>query len=112
MPCEVTLLDPARGFIAGLDAKLKAKTLRTIDLLAEFGSRLSMPYARKLTGHELWELRVRHGSDICRLFYFHLGHEVYVVTSGYVKKTDRTSTAQIVRAERLRRRFVAEEDRA
>ena len=111
MSCEVTLLDPARGFIAGLDAKLKAKTLRTIDLLAEFGSRLSMPYARKLTGHELWELRVRHGSDICRLFYFHRGHEIYVVTSGYVKKTDRTSAAQIARAERLRRRFVAEEDR-
>lgn len=109
MPCEVTLLDPARRFIVGLDAKLKAKTLRTIDLLAEFGSRLSMPYARKLAGYDLWELRVRHGSDICRLFYFHQGHEIYVVTSGYVKKADRTSTAQIGRAERLRKQFVAEE---
>ena len=111
MPCEVTLLDQARRFIEGLDVKLKAKTLRTIDLLAEFGSRLSMPYARKLTGHDLWELRVRHGSDICRLFYFHQGHEIYVVTSGYVKKTDRTSAAQIGRAERLRKRFVSEEER-
>jgi phage-related protein len=109
VPCEVTLLDPARRFIVGLDAKLKAKTLRTIDLLAEFGSRLSMPYARKLAGYDLWELRVRHGSDICRLFYFHQGHEIYVVTSGYVKKADRTSTAQIGRAERLRKQFVAEE---
>lgn len=109
MACEITLLEPARRFIAGLEAKLRAKTLRTIDLLAEFGSRLPRPYARKLSGHDLWELRVRHGTDICRLFYFHQGHEVYVVTSGYVKKTDRTSATEIARAERLRRLFLGEE---
>ncbi|MDE0225759.1 MAG: type II toxin-antitoxin system RelE/ParE family toxin [Gammaproteobacteria bacterium] len=109
MRCEVFLLDPAREFIAGLDIKLKAKTLRTIDLLAEFGWRLSMPYSRKLTGHDLWELRVRHGSDICRLFYFRHGKRIYVVTSGFVKKTDRTSVAEIRRAERLRQEYRAEE---
>ena len=83
--------------------------MRTIDLLEEFGSRLSMPYARKLSGHDLWELRVRHATDICRLFYFRQDHEVYVVTSGYVKKTDRTSATELARAERLRSLFLAEE---
>ena len=109
MPYEVVLLETVRGFISGLNAKFRAKTLRTIDLLAEFGPFLSMPHARKLSGHELWEIRVRQGSDICRLFYFHHPTMGYVVTSGYVKKTDRTSTQEIDKANRLRIRFLAEE---
>ena len=89
--------------------KSKAKTLRTIELLGEFGPHLSMPHARKLTGQKIWELRVRQGSDICRLFYFFHRDSAYVITSGYVKKSDRTSIREIERAERLRKQFLVEE---
>ncbi|MFP4387972.1 MAG: type II toxin-antitoxin system RelE/ParE family toxin, partial [Desulfococcaceae bacterium] len=56
MAYEVVLLDSAQEFIVGLPNKLKAKTLRTIDLLEDFGPFLSMPHNRKLPGHDLWEL--------------------------------------------------------
>jgi len=69
MQYQVLLLEPAHRFIAGLDAKFKAKVLRAIDLLEDFGPYLAMPHARKLKGHNMWELRVKLGSDICRLFY-------------------------------------------
>ena len=109
MPYEVVLLEPARGFISGLNAKFRAKTLRTIDLLAQFGPFLSMPHAKKLSGQVLWEIRIRQGSDICRLFYFHHPTMGYIITSGYVKKTDRTSAQEIKKADRLRIQFLAEE---
>ena len=98
-------------FIEELSPKLRAKTLRTLDLLAEFGRHLGMPHCRKLTGHELWELRIRFATDICRLFYFFHRDRVYVVTSGYVKKRDRTSITEIRRAEMLKKEFLAEERR-
>lgn len=110
MSFEVLLLDDAQAFIARLPIKLKAKTLRTIDLLVQFGPALPMPHSRKLTGRNLWELRVRFAGDICRLFYFHHRRAIYVVTSGYVKKADRTSPTEIDKAVRLMQRFLAEEE--
>ena len=67
-----------------------------------------MPHARKLSGYDLHELRSQIGSNTCRLFYFHKGQKVYVVTSGYVKKghrTNRTSRSEIDRAMRLKRQY-------
>ena len=53
---------------------------------------------------------MRFAGDICRLFYFHHRGAVYVVTSGYVKKTQRTNPTEIDKAVRLMQRFLAEEE--
>lgn len=109
MEFEVILLESAEAFLTQLPPKFRAKALRAIELLRDFGPYLEMPHARKLKGHDLWELRVRFASDICRLFcFFHRDH-IYVVTSGYVKKSDRTSVREIEKAERLREQFVMED---
>lgn len=107
MQFEVTLLEPAIKFIEGLDAKLGAKALRTIELLQYFGPHLPMPHARKLEGHDLYELRVRQSTNICRLFYFHHSKKTFVVTSGYVKKSQKTSREEIRRALGVRDSFTA-----
>ena len=107
MQFEITLLEPAVKFIEGLDAKLGANALRTIELLQYFGPQLPMPHARKLEGEELYELRVRYSTNICRLFYFHYSKKAYVVTSGYVKKSQKTSRDEIRKALRIRDIFLA-----
>ena len=106
MQFEVILLGDAMDFIRSLETRLKAKTLRTIELLRHFGPQLPMPHSRKLTGYDLWELRVRQSSNIARLFYFHHGHRIYVVTSGYVKKSDKTSRGEIKKALRIKNEFM------
>ena len=68
-----------------------------------------MPHVRKLSGHEIWEIRVGQGSDICRLFYFYHAQMGYIITSGYLKKTGRTSTREIEKADQLRIQFLKEE---
>ena len=104
---EVILLEQAEAFLNSLPKKLYGKTLYVIDLLGQFGPYLAMPHSRKLKGHDLWELRVQQGSDICRLFYFYNGAHVYIVTSGYRKKTQRTSVREIERAKHIRNEFLA-----
>jgi len=109
MPFEVELLQPAVNFLRGTDTKLRAKALRTIGLLRDFGLDLPMPHAKKLTGHDLHELRVRQGSNICRLFYFIHGASIIVVTSGYAKKRDKTDPGEIARALRLKAQYLSGE---
>ena len=107
MQFEVILLESAAKFVEGLDAKLGAKVLRTLELLQHFGPQLPLPHARKLEGEDLYELRVRQSTNICRLFYFHSRKGTYVVTSGYVKKSQKTSRDEIRKALRIRDIFLA-----
>jgi len=110
MAYEVELLPPAVEFLRGIDTKLRAKAARTIELLRQFGPTLPMPHAKKLSGYPLWELRVKQGSNIVRMFYFAIGGTTYVVTSGFSKKSDRTNRAEIERAMRLRAAVLEERD--
>jgi len=71
-----------------------------------------MPHSRKLSGYNMWELRARHSSNICRLFYFHFREATYVVTSGYVKKSDKTKVEEIQRALRIREDYLGQESKA
>ncbi len=59
-------------------------------------------------GEYLKELRVKVGTDICRLFYFHWKEKTYIITSGYIKKTDKTDPKEIEKALKLMRRFKEE----
>jgi hypothetical protein len=106
MEFSVILLDPAMAFINRLEPKLQTKALRSIEMLRHFGPQLPMPHSKKLVGFNLWELRVRQGSNICRLFYFHQQQTTYVVASGYVKKSDKANVDEIQRAVRIRNAYL------
>jgi len=101
---EVRLLEDAVGFLYGLPAKLRSKAFRGVQLLRDLGPDLPMPHAKALKGGQgLRELRVKFASDIVRLFYFHHRGRVYIVTSGFVKKADKTDRRELQKAIRLMR---------
>jgi len=99
---EVELLEPAVTFVQKLAIKIRAKVFRTIELLERFGPQRPAPHTKTLKGCDgLKELRVKLGNNIVRLFYFHDKGKVYVLTSGYVKKAQKTNRREIDRAVRL-----------
>ncbi len=107
MSYEVRVLEPAIDFLNSLNAKLKAKTYRSIQLLQEFGPFLAEPHSKKIKEFKsLYELRVKQGSNICRLFYFHHKGAVYIVTSGFIKKENKTSKKELVKAEKIMNKFM------
>lgn len=107
MGYEVRVLTSATDFLETLEVKLKAKTYRSIKLLQEFGPFLSEPHSKKIKGFKsLYELRVKQGSNICRLFYFHHKGKVYVVTSGFIKKENKTNKNELVKAEKIMNKFM------
>ena len=82
---------PVKEFIYSLPTKHKAKVLREIDLLEEFGTDLKEPYVKKVVGYKkLWELRIKFASDISRIFYFLPIGNTFVLLHGIVKKTKKT----------------------
>ena len=99
---EVRLLEGALRFLKSLPTKNRAKAFRSIDLLRELGPELPMPHSRILKGTGgLRELGIKFASDIVRLFYFHYAGRVYVITSGFVKKTDKTDVNELQKAVRM-----------
>ena len=96
---KVEIIKEAADFILSLPIKMQAKIQRTINLLKEFGYSLPAPHSKKIKNTDkLYELRIKSGSDICRLFYFHLQDKIYVITSGYIKKSNKLDKKEINRA--------------
>lgn len=76
---------PVADFIRDLQPKLKAKALHDLDLLAEFGNQLSMPYSKAM-GNGLFELRITQSNNSARIFYFFIQGENIILTNGFIKK--------------------------
>ena len=98
----VKLTAEVTTFIKNLNLKMRAKVYKTIELLKEFGPFLTGPHSKSITGiKKLWELRIKQGSNIVRLFYFHHKNKTYIITSGYIKKENKTSKNEIAKAEKI-----------
>lgn len=109
MTYEVRVLKTVSRFIEEMDAKLKARVYWVIGLLNEMGPFLGEPYSKKITNHKkLYELRIQSGNLSCRLFYFHSGQKVYVITSGFMKKQQKTPPKEIERAVALMKQYEEE----
>ena len=93
---------PVQEFLDSLDAKVKAKVARTLDLLEEFGIALGMPYAKPVEG-DLWELRVRVGTNRYRFLYFLFTGNTFVILHGFIKKSS-AITPQDLRIARDRKK--------
>lgn len=96
---------PVEDFINSIkSSKLKAKTLRNLDLLEEFGNHLSDPYVKQV-GNGIWELRTVFSNNITRIFYFYLKNKKIVLLFGFIKKTEKTPRKVINRAIEFKEKY-------
>lgn len=76
-------------FLESLPVKHRARAIREIELLEEFGTDLTMPHVKQIDG-KLWELRIKASSNISRIFYFVSINNKIVLLHGFIKKTNKT----------------------
>ena len=98
--------EPAKDFPNALDKKVMAKMARMISMLQENGPELREPYSKPV-GDGIFELRAKIGSDISRVLYFFYVGRTIVLTNGFIKKTQKTALAEIDRARKYRREYLA-----
>ncbi len=92
---QIILLDSVEQFLGSLSKKEIAKTIRTIELLEEFGNNLGMPHSKHLSDG-LLELRVR-GTRELRIFYTFHKNKAYLLHA-FIKKTQKTPEKEIATA--------------
>lgn len=101
--------EPAKEFILSLDKKMRAKMLRTVELLSSNGTDLREPCSKPLGGG-IFELRAKVGSDISRVLYFFFVGRKVILTNGFIKKTTKTPPAEIEKAKRYRAEFLSRKE--
>jgi len=95
---------PVEDFLDSLPGKVAQKVAWVLQL-AEDLDRVPRQYFCKLAGaEEIWEFRVRWGTNVYRVLAFWDGNRV-VLTHGFVKKTQRTPLGEIERAGHYRRDY-------
>lgn len=101
--------EPAKDFLLSLDKKMRAKMMRTIELLATNGTDLREPYSKPLSDG-IFELRAKIGSDTSRVLYFFVIGRKVILTNGFVKKTQKTPAKEIERAKQYRAEYLTREE--
>ena len=95
-------------FFAGQRQKVKDKIVWTLRLIEEL-PRIPETYLKSLEdSDELFEIRIKQGSDIFRVFCFFDEGKLIVLMNGFQKKTLRTPKQEIERALRIKEEYYAE----
>ena len=95
---------PVQEFIDSFPGKVAQKIVWVLRLLEDLEI-VPSSYFKKLVGtEEIWECRIQFGSNAYRIFCFFIDNSV-VLTHGFIKKSQRTPTYEIERAEAYRRDF-------
>ena len=90
--------DYFENFFIKQSKKVKAKIIWTIELIEEL-ERVPETYLKHIEStHGLYEIRVKQGRDIFRIFCFFDEGQLIIVTSGFQKKTQKTPKKEIDRA--------------
>ena len=87
--------EPVKDFILGQSNSAIAEIIHVLRLLREFNITLGMPYVDKIGPASIRELRIKHGSDIYRIFFFaHTGRK-FVLLHAIKKKRSKISQNDI-----------------
>ena len=91
---SVVKTSPVKEFINSCKPILRAKILRKLKYVQEFGLNPAIPDIKKVTGTQLWELRIL-GKDNIRLFCASLPNREVKVLHIIKKKKQKTPIKEI-----------------
>ena len=97
--------EPVADFLDSLDLKMRAKVLKEIGLLEDYGPELREPYSKSI-GDDIFELRTKLGTDITRVLYFFFVGRKVILTNGFVKKTNKTPVRELELAKERRADYI------
>ena len=81
--------------------KVQDKIIKVLDILEQV-ERVPSTYLKYIEGtNGLFEVRVQLGNNIFRIFCCFDGNKMVVLFSGFQKKTQKTPSGEIARAERI-----------
>lgn len=100
---------PFQEWLTSLPPKDAAKLLQLIKKVQEQGIpvALKMQWVKKLD-NDIWELRSQLANNIQRALYFQKIGNIYIITHGFTKKTQKTPPREIERAREIMKLYQQE----
>ena len=83
--------EPVKDFILAQSDGAIAEILHVFKLLRDFNIKLGMPFVKKIDKSGLRELRIKHSSDLYRIFFFAYIERKFVLLHAFLKKGAKTS---------------------
>ena len=87
--------EPVKDFILGQSDGAIAEIIHVLKLLREFNIALDMPYVDKIGPSGIRELRIKHSSDIYRIYFFARSGRKFVLLHAINKKGTKVSQNDI-----------------
>ena len=95
---------PVEEFLDSLPGRVVQKVVWVLKLLEDLEF-IPAIYFSKMSGtDDIWECRIKQGSNIYRIFAFWKGNEI-VLTHGFIKKTQKTPRNEIEKAENYKKEY-------
>lgn len=88
---------PVRDFLDAAGPTLKAKALRILLHIEEYGLQVAIGHIKKLAGTPLWEIRILGGDSARILFVMQVEKRILLLHAFY-KKTQKTPQKEIALA--------------
>jgi len=96
---------PVEEFLDSLPGKAAQKVVWVVKLLEDLDV-IPAIYFSKMSGTDnIWECRIKQGSNIYRIFAFWKGNEI-ILTHGFIKKTQKTPSNEIEKAENYKKDYL------
>ena len=95
---------PIREFLEKLNGKEAQKVTWVLQLIRDT-NRPTTKFFKKLRGVDLWEVRVEYFGKAFRLLGFFADADSLILTSGFVKKSDKIPSREIEAAQKRRMHY-------
>ena len=97
--------EPVKEVFNSLSTNARAKAVKLIDMLSDYGVLLKEPYTRQVRG-KIRELRIKDSQGAIRILFFTFTGKRFILLHGFVKKTDKTPARAIEIAEKRLNDFI------
>jgi len=100
---------PVKEFIHNIDVQIASKAYSYFLLLAQYNGSLRSPFSKHL-GNGIFELRPSRRGMAVRVLYFFDTNDVAVLTNAFIKKQDKTPSAEVELAKSYRKDYYSRKD--
>ncbi len=87
--------NPIDDFLESLSENQQSKLIRIFHYVKEYGLQSVIPHIKKLSGTPFWEIRIL-GHDNIRTIYVVPKEQHILILHGFIKKTKKTPSKEIV----------------
>ncbi len=97
---------PVEKYLNSLSGKIAQKVTWVLTLLEELETIPKQYYKKLVNTNDIWECRIRFGSNSHRILGFMDKDNFVILTHGFTKKTNKIPKKEIAKAEELKKDYI------